>query len=134
MLIFVLWVPIEHLPEIIGPASYVQSGHDKKVIEVPVCVRKEGGCVPQQYPPTGNSIVAETEAGQENPVSGDKLPFPIANPKDVVVMPLDQSQGTVEVTRVVPGRGHFMFLVHYFNPDNTPLNIGVLLQNDHYFE
>ncbi|KAK6049529.1 hypothetical protein COOONC_12965, partial [Cooperia oncophora] len=74
--------------------------------ELPVCVRKDGRCVPQQYPPAGNSIVAEAEAGQ----------------------------GTIEVTGVVPARGHYMFLVHYFNPDNTPLNIGVLLQNDHYFE
>ncbi|XGW07796.1 hypothetical protein V3C99_010722 [Haemonchus contortus] len=102
--------------------------------QVPVCVRKDGRCVPQQYPPAGNSIVAEAEAGQEDPISGDKLPFPIANPKDVVVMPLDESQGTLEVTGVVPARGHYMFLVHYFNPDNTPLNVGVVLQNDHFFE
>ncbi|PIO63039.1 hypothetical protein TELCIR_15379 [Teladorsagia circumcincta] len=67
---------------------------------------QDGRCVPQQYQPVGNSIVAEAEAGQ----------------------------GTVEVTGVVPGRGHYMFLVHFFNPDNTPLNIGVLPQNDHYFE
>ncbi|VDO27999.1 unnamed protein product [Haemonchus placei] len=102
--------------------------------QVPVCIRKDGRCVPQQYPPAGNSIVAEAEAGQEDPISGDKLPFPIANPKDVVVMPLDESQGTLEVTGVVPARGHYMFLVHYFNPDNTPLNVGVVLQNDHFFE
>ncbi|KAK6016818.1 laminin EGF-like protein [Ostertagia ostertagi] len=73
--------------------------------QVPVCVRKDGRCVPQQYPPAGNSIVAEAEAGQvsympcwENPISGEKLPFPIANPKDVVVMPLDESQVNVILT------------------------------------
>ncbi|PIO59051.1 hypothetical protein TELCIR_19498 [Teladorsagia circumcincta] len=108
-------VPIEHLSVIIGPAFYVQTEDDKKVIEatieVPedydhavvveyrnhkkthhtvgrrICCRPTACAgVPQLYPPAGNAIVAEAEAGQENPVSGDKLLFPIANP---IVMLLD---------------------------------------------
>ncbi|EYC06964.1 hypothetical protein Y032_0073g800 [Ancylostoma ceylanicum] len=104
--------------------------------QVPVCVRKEGKCVPQQHPPAGNSIATEAEAGanQENAIMGDKLPFPIAHPKEVSVVPLDESQGTLEMSGVVPGRGHYMFIVQYFNPDNTPVDVGVLLQNDHYYE
>uniref|UniRef100_A0A1I7XHB3 Laminin EGF-like domain-containing protein n=1 Tax=Heterorhabditis bacteriophora TaxID=37862 RepID=A0A1I7XHB3_HETBA len=43
-------------------------------------------------------------------------------------------KGTMELSGVVPTRGHYMFLVHYFNQDNTPLNIDVLLQNDHFFQ
>ncbi|KIH44347.1 hypothetical protein ANCDUO_25628, partial [Ancylostoma duodenale] len=70
----------------------------------------------------------------ENAIMGDKLPFPIAHPKEVSVVPLDESQGTLEMSGVVPGRGHYMFLVQYFNPDNTPVDVGVLLQNDHYYE
>lgn len=43
-------------------------------------------------------------------------------------------KGTLEMSGVVAGRGHYMFLVQYFNPDNTPVDVGVLLQNDHYYE
>ncbi|PIO60714.1 hypothetical protein TELCIR_17782, partial [Teladorsagia circumcincta] len=32
--------------------------------QVPICIRKDDRCVPQQYPPAGNLIVAEAEAGQ----------------------------------------------------------------------
>ncbi|VDM70956.1 unnamed protein product, partial [Strongylus vulgaris] len=104
--------------------------------QVPVCVRKDGICVPQQHPPAGNSIATEAEVGvnQDNAITGDKLPFPIAHAKEVTVVPLDENQGTLDISGVVPGRGHYMFLVHYFNPDNTPLDIGVLLQNEHYYE
>ncbi|VDM61018.1 unnamed protein product [Angiostrongylus costaricensis] len=104
--------------------------------QVPVCVRRDGRCVPQQHPPAGNSIIAEAEAGQnqDKAITGEKLPFPIANPKDVAVVPLDESQGTLEMMGVVPGRGHYVFLVQYFNPDNTPIDVAVLLQNDHFYE
>ncbi|CAI4221509.1 unnamed protein product [Auanema sp. JU1783] len=91
--------------------------------QVPVCVRKNGKCVPQEYPPAANSIVAEASAGpnQEKSVSGEKLPFPIANPKEVRVVPLDETRATFDISGFVPTKGHYMFLIHYYNPDNAPL-------------
>ncbi|CAD6197231.1 unnamed protein product [Caenorhabditis auriculariae] len=103
---------------------------------VPVCIRKNGRCVQQSYPPAPDSVRTEAESGSNEGKSiyGDKLPFPVARAKEVRVVPLDDSQGTIEISGVVPARGHYMFLVHYFNNDNTPLNVDVLLQNEHYFQ
>uniref|UniRef100_A0A8R1I6V3 Laminin-like protein epi-1 n=2 Tax=Caenorhabditis japonica TaxID=281687 RepID=A0A8R1I6V3_CAEJA len=104
--------------------------------QVPVCIRKEGRCVPQSYPPAADSVVTEAEAGanMDKSILGDKLPFPVSNSREMRVLPLDDAQATIEISGVVPTRGHYMFIVHYFNPDNTPLDIDVLLQNEHYFQ
>ncbi|CAI2351123.1 unnamed protein product [Caenorhabditis sp. 36 PRJEB53466] len=104
--------------------------------QVPVCIRKDGRCVPQSYPPAADSVVTEAESGSnmEKSILGDKLPFPVSNSKEMRVVPLDDAQATIEISGVVPTRGHYMFLVHYFNPDNTPINVDVLLQNEHYFQ
>ncbi|ULT96990.1 hypothetical protein L3Y34_005063 [Caenorhabditis briggsae] len=104
--------------------------------QVPVCIRKDGRCVPQSYPPASESVVTEAESGpnMEKSILGDKLPFPVSNSKEMRVVPLDDAQATIEISGVVPTRGHYMFLVHYFNPDNTPIDIDVLLQNEHYFQ
>ncbi|EGT43369.1 hypothetical protein CAEBREN_17090 [Caenorhabditis brenneri] len=104
--------------------------------QVPVCIRKDGRCVPQSFPPASESVVTEAENGpnMEKSIVGEKLTFPVSNSKEMRVVPLDDAQATIEISGVVPTRGHYMFLVHYFNQDNTPLNIDVLLQNEHYFQ
>ncbi|VDM96599.1 unnamed protein product [Thelazia callipaeda] len=101
--------------------------------QISVCIRKNGQCVSQWFPPAANGIVSEAES-QMNlniSISGDKLPFSVANPRDVQVMALDENMGTVEVTGVVPSHGHYVFIVQYFNPDNTLLTVDVTLQNGH---
>ncbi|VDK27909.1 unnamed protein product [Gongylonema pulchrum] len=101
--------------------------------QVPVCVRKNGLCVNQWFPPAANAILNEAEGQMNvnNSISGEKLPFVVSNSKEVEVMALDENMGTVEVSGVVPSRGHYVFIVQYFNPDNTPLTVDVTLQNGH---
>ncbi|KAH7701645.1 EPI-1 protein, partial [Aphelenchoides avenae] len=47
-------------------------------------------------------------------------------------MSLDNVQSTIDVNGVVPSRGHYIFVVHYFNPDNPPLDIDVLFQGESF--
>ncbi|VBB28863.1 unnamed protein product [Acanthocheilonema viteae] len=101
--------------------------------QVPVCVRKNGHCIGQWFPPVANGILNEVEfqMNANNSISGEKLPFIIANPEEVQVMALDENMGTVEVSGIVPSHGHYVFIVQYFNPDNTLLTVDVTLQNGH---
>lgn len=105
--------------------------------QVQNCVRKVGQCLGQEFPSAVSAIVAEAEAGpgKEHAINGDKLPFHVHNAKDVHVVRLDESQATLDIPGVVPTRGHYKFLVHYYNPDNAPLPMSVLLQyNDQFSE
>ncbi|VDM41094.1 unnamed protein product [Toxocara canis] len=104
--------------------------------QVPVCIRKEGQCVDQWYPPAPNAIVTEAESGANNKkaISAEKLPFVVGNAKNVQVMALDENQATVDIAGMVPAPGHYVFIVHYFNPDNTPLDNEVLLQNEQFYQ
>ncbi|OZC11109.1 laminin EGF-like protein [Onchocerca flexuosa] len=103
--------------------------------QVPVCIRKNGHCISQWFPPVANGILneAESQMNANNSISGEKLPFVIANPKEVQVIALDENMGTVEVSGVVPSHGHYVFIVHYFNPDNAFLIVDVTLQNGHLY-
>uniref|UniRef100_A0A915PQH1 Laminin subunit alpha n=1 Tax=Setaria digitata TaxID=48799 RepID=A0A915PQH1_9BILA len=105
--------------------NYLQQG--------PVCIRKNGHCVSQWFPSVANGILneAESQTNANNSINGEKLPFTIANPKEVQVMALDANMGTVEVSGVVPSRDHYVFIVHYFNPENTLITVDVTLQNGH---
>ncbi|PAV91610.1 hypothetical protein WR25_08453 isoform F [Diploscapter pachys] len=103
--------------------------------QVPVCLRKNQKCIPQSYPPAPDSVTADAKtSAPAKAITGDKLPFPVAHPEQVAVVSLDEGQGTVEISGVVPSRGHYMFLVHYYNHDNTALDVDVLLQNDQFYE
>ncbi|VDP12271.1 unnamed protein product [Onchocerca flexuosa] len=103
--------------------------------QVPVCIRKNGHCISQWFPPVANGVLneAESQMNANNSISGEKLPFVIANPKEVQVIALDENMGTVEVSGVVPSHGHYVFIVHYFNPDNAFLIVDVTLQNGHLY-
>ncbi|VDK44418.1 unnamed protein product [Anisakis simplex] len=104
--------------------------------QVPVCIRKKGKCVEQWYPPAPNSIVTEAESGtnSKGAISAEKLPFVISNPKGVQVMVLDENQATVDIAGMVPAPGHYVFIVNYFNPDNTPVDAEILLQNEQFHQ
>ncbi|VDK75274.1 unnamed protein product [Litomosoides sigmodontis] len=119
----------------LAAANFIRSGDwDIGYLQyVPVCVRKNGHCVNQWFPPVANGILneAESQMNVNNSISGEKLPFIIANPKEVQVMALDENLGTVEVSGVVPSQGHYVFIVQYFNPDNTLLTVDVTLHNGH---
>ncbi|VDO18093.1 unnamed protein product [Brugia timori] len=101
--------------------------------QVPVCIRKNGHCVTQWFPFVANGMLneAESQINANNSIIGEKLPFIIANPKEVQVIALDGNMGTVEVSGVVPSHGDYVFIVQYFNPDNTLLTVDVTLQNGH---
>uniref|UniRef100_A0A1I8EZU5 Uncharacterized protein n=3 Tax=Wuchereria bancrofti TaxID=6293 RepID=A0A1I8EZU5_WUCBA len=103
--------------------------------QVPVCIRKNGHCVSQWFPLVANGILneAESQINANNSIIGEKLPFIIANPKEVQVIALDGNMGTVEVSGVVPSHGDYVFIVQYFNPDNTLLTVDVTLQNGHLY-
>lgn len=47
-------------------------------------------------------------------------------------MSLDDVQSTVDIQGVVDEPGHYVFIVHYYNPDNAPLDFDVLFQNEHF--
>uniref|UniRef100_A0A915BZ56 Laminin-like protein epi-1 n=1 Tax=Parascaris univalens TaxID=6257 RepID=A0A915BZ56_PARUN len=104
--------------------------------QVPVCIRKDGHCIDQWYPPAPNAIVTEAESGAnaKKAISAEKLPFIISNAKDVQVMSLDENQATVDIAGMVPTPGHYVFVVHYFNPDNAPIDVDVLLQNEQFHQ
>ncbi|KAF8358536.1 epi-1, partial [Pristionchus pacificus] len=105
--------------------------------QVPVCVRRNKICEPLSFPAAAESVVVEAEHGQREsrPVSGDKLSFDVANEEDVVVVPLDASNPTLEVSGVVQSPYHYMIMVHYFNNDNTPQSIDALVSSrDNHFE
>ncbi|GMR41651.1 hypothetical protein PMAYCL1PPCAC_11846, partial [Pristionchus mayeri] len=105
--------------------------------QVPVCVRRNGICEPLSFPAAAESIVVEAELGQREsrPVSGDKLSFNVANPEELVVVPLDMTNPNLEVSGVVQSPYHYMIIVHYFNNDNTPQTIDALVSSrDNHFE
>ncbi|KAI6235067.1 Laminin alpha [Aphelenchoides besseyi] len=101
---------------------------------VPVCVRKDGKCIGLDYPLPPNSINTAAGSGVNvnNSISGDKLPFEVENAKNVKVIALDTVQGTVDIDGVVTDPGEYVFVVHYYNPDNAPLNVDVLFENEHF--
>lgn len=81
-----------------------------------------------------NSIITPAHSGPNvnNTISGDKLPFEVEESKEVKVLSLDSIQSTVDINGVVAEPGHYVFVVHYYNPDNAPLNVDVLFQNEHF--
>ncbi|CAJ0953978.1 unnamed protein product, partial [Mesorhabditis belari] len=99
--------------------------------QFPVCTRKNGKCVGQSYPPAQNSVTTEVEDGAnaERAVDGTKLSFDIVNADSVKVMSLAPEE-QFEISGVVPQRGHYRFIVNYFNPDSTPLSADVMVQNN----
>lgn len=58
-----------------------------------MCIRKNGHCVSQWFPPVPNGILneAESQMNANHSVSGEKLPSIIANPREVQVMALDEN-------------------------------------------
>lgn len=58
-----------------------------------MCIRKNGQCVNQWFPPAANAILNEAEAQMNvnNSIAGEKLPFVVANSKEVEVMALDEN-------------------------------------------
>jgi laminin alpha 3/5 len=104
--------------------------NDEYLKQVPVCIRKSGECIGIQYPLPANSVVtlAGSGANVNNTISGDKLPFEVEDAKEVKVLSLDKVQGTVDINGVVAEPGHYVFVVHYYNPDNPPLDIDVMFQ------
>jgi laminin alpha 3/5 len=107
---------------------------DDYLKQVPVCIRKDGACIGIEYPLPANSIVTPASSGSNvnNTISGDKLPFEIENADEVKVMSLDEVQSTVDISGLVTNPGHYVFVVHYYNPDNAPLDVDVLFQNEHF--
>ncbi|KAK0397427.1 hypothetical protein QR680_002123 [Steinernema hermaphroditum] len=106
------------------------------LLQVPICIRSDGNCVNQWYPEAANSIVTEAEvpSNANKTIDAENLPFNVINAKNVKVVALDENQATLDIPGVVPTSGHYKFVVHYYNPDNTPMKISVLLQNDHFYE
>uniref|UniRef100_A0A915EU80 Laminin subunit alpha n=1 Tax=Ditylenchus dipsaci TaxID=166011 RepID=A0A915EU80_9BILA len=102
--------------------------------QVAVCVRKDGVCVGQLYPQPANSIVTEAEAGpnMNYSISGDKLPFVTHDPSNIRVMSIDNAQSTLDVEGVVASPGKYVFVVHFFSPDNIPITTPVLVQNERF--
>uniref|UniRef100_A0A7E4ULG0 Laminin subunit alpha-1 n=1 Tax=Panagrellus redivivus TaxID=6233 RepID=A0A7E4ULG0_PANRE len=99
-----------------------------------VCIRLDGVCEGLYYQPASNAIVTEAESGPNvnNSIQGDKLPFNIDDGQNVQIVSLDNVQSTVEVSGVVPQPGHYVFVVHYYNPDNNKVNVDVMVQNDRF--
>ncbi|CAJ0584396.1 unnamed protein product, partial [Mesorhabditis spiculigera] len=107
----------------------------KLLHQFPVCTRKNGKCIPQAYPPAQNSVTNEVEDGHnaEKAVEGAALPFEIANKDSIKLLQLEPEQ-QIEISGVVPQRGHYRFIVNYYNQDNTPFEADVLVQNnDQYY-
>lgn len=102
--------------------------------QFPSCVRKDGKCLGLLYPAAPNAIVNEAESGANlnNGIAGGKLPFVINDAENVKVMSLDDVQSTLDISGVVATPGHYIFIVHYFNPDNTPTVVDVLVQNERF--
>lgn len=62
-------------------------------------MRKDGKCVPQQFPQPPKSIRAEAESGanMNYSIAADKLPFEVAGePGQIRVMSLDKTQASVQ--------------------------------------
>ncbi|TMS36985.1 hypothetical protein L596_004022 [Steinernema carpocapsae] len=104
--------------------------------QVPICIRSDGNCVNQWYPEAANAIVTEAESSNNanKSINAQNLPFNVINAKDVKVVALDEPQATLEIPGVVAAPGHYKFIVHYYNPDNTPVEVSVLLQDEHFYE
>ncbi|CAI5448656.1 unnamed protein product [Caenorhabditis angaria] len=103
--------------------------------QVPVCIRHgPERCDAITYPPAANTapIEAEIGANEAKALSGDKLSFPVAGSSDISVVLLEDKEGNIEISGAVPSRGHYMFIINYFNPDNAPINIDALIQNEHF--
>ena len=68
-------------------------------LQVPVCVRENGQCVPQWFPPAANEIVKEVEAApnQDEAIFGDKLPFIVSGAKEVQVVPMDEQRVRIQL-------------------------------------
>ena len=63
-------------------------------------MRKDGKCVPQQFPQPPKSIRAEAESGANMnfSIAADKLPFEVAGePGQIRVMSLDKTQASATV-------------------------------------
>ncbi|KAI1731321.1 laminin EGF domain-containing protein [Ditylenchus destructor] len=99
-----------------------------------VCVRKNGKCVGQLYELPPNSIVTEAESGANvnSSISGDKLPFVVDDAANLRVMSIDNAQSTLDVDGVVAKPGEYVFVVHFFSPDNVPITATVLVQNERF--
>jgi hypothetical protein len=62
--------------------------------QVANCVRVEGVCVDQWFPPAQNAITTEAESAKnsEKGIAGSKLPFAVADAEHAVVVALDRNQ------------------------------------------
>ncbi|KAL3115244.1 hypothetical protein niasHT_010874 [Heterodera trifolii] len=124
----------------IGAVTLVkeEQWHNDLLGQKPFCVRKNGACVAQRFPQPSNSIRTEAEKSGKNitsSIAGDKLPFPVAGePSKMRVMALAGSgaQSTLDIEGVVATPNDYVFVVHYFSPDNPPIVVDVLIQNEHF--
>lgn len=108
--------------------------HNDYLQQMAVCARKDSKCLGLLYSAAPNAIITEAESGANvnNSIAGDKLPFQINEAENVRVMSLDTVQSTLDMNGVVATPGHYVFMVHYFNPDNTPTTVDVLIQNERF--
>uniref|UniRef100_A0A914HKE2 Uncharacterized protein n=1 Tax=Globodera rostochiensis TaxID=31243 RepID=A0A914HKE2_GLORO len=122
----------------IGAVTLVkeEQWHNDLLGQKALCVRKNGVCVAQRFPQPPNSIRTEAEKSGKNvnsSIAGDKLPFQVAGePSQLRVMALDGVQSTLDIEGVVASPDNYVFVVHYFSPDNPPILVDVLVQNERF--
>uniref|UniRef100_A0A183CHS2 Calpain_III domain-containing protein n=1 Tax=Globodera pallida TaxID=36090 RepID=A0A183CHS2_GLOPA len=98
------------------------------------CVRKNGVCVAQHFqPPNSIRTEAEKSGNVNSSIAGDKLPFQVAGePSQLCVMALDEVQITLYIEGVVASPDNYVFVVHYFSPNNPPIVVDVFVQNERF--
>nr|CAD7256718.1 unnamed protein product [Timema shepardi] len=95
------------------------------------CVRKDGKCVQANFLTPPDSKKVEFEQGNEQRVA-KVLPRLFDNSTRVIY--LDHNDSMIDITGKVPYPGHYVFVVHYFQPDHPEFNMDVLIHNGQVYE
>lgn len=81
----------------------------------PVCIRKDGKCVPSSYrnPPETKKIQFEQDV--EGELGKNRPPVKVSNETSYVW--LNPAENSVDLKGKVPYPGYYTFVVHYYQPD-----------------
>ncbi|VVC86157.1 unnamed protein product [Leptidea sinapis] len=92
----------------------------------PYCLRRDKKCVPAVFSAAVDSKKFEIESG----LGGDRETRPPILDNSTVVVYLSANSEAITLENKVPAPGDYLFVVHYYQPNNPESNIDVVLVAD----
>nr|CAI5850401.1 unnamed protein product [Callosobruchus analis] len=103
-----------------------------QIMPKPVCVRKNGTCIPSTFhnPPETKKIQFEDEV--EGELAKNRPPLFVDN--ETTYVWLNATDNTVDLKGKVPSPGYYTFILHYRQPHYPVFDLNVLIHNGQFYE